>query len=87
MGEHLELSDDKDAAERIVALAEFVIERKDAILAGAYDIEIVNLGEGSLLELATFGVSAKQGVRFKINIDLQDISPDNVTHKAKEGPM
>ena len=86
MGEHLELSDDKDAAERIVALAEFVIERKDAILAGAYDIEIVNLGEGSLLELATFGVSAKQGVRFKINIDLQDISPDNVTHKAKEGP-
>jgi hypothetical protein len=74
MGEHLELSDDKDAAERIVALAEFVIERKDAILAGAYDIEIVNLGEGSLLELATFGVSAKQGVRFKINIDLQDIS-------------
>ena len=87
MGEHLELSDDKDAAERIVALAEFVIERKDAILAGAYDIEIVNLGEGSLLELATFGVSTKQGVRFKINIDLQDISPDNVTHKAKEGPM
>ena len=86
MGEHLELSDDKDAAERIVALAEFVIERKDAILSGAYDIEIVNLGEGSLLELATFGVSAKQGVRFKINIDLQDISQDNVTHKAKEGP-
>ena len=74
MDKHLELSDDKDAAGRIVALAEFIVERKDAILAGTYDIEIVNLGEGSLLELATFGVSAKQGVRFKINIDLQDIS-------------
>ncbi len=71
---HIDLSDDKSAAERIIALAEFVIERKEAIQAGAYDIEIVDLNEGSLLELVSFGASAKQGVRFKINIDLQGVS-------------
>jgi hypothetical protein len=67
----IQLAEDKSPGERIIALAEFVLERKEAILAGAYDVEIVNIEEGSLLELASFGISAKHGVRFKINVDLQ----------------
>jgi hypothetical protein len=71
---HIQLAEDTSAAERIVALAEFVMERKEAILAGAYDIEIADIGEGSLLDLVSFGISARQGVRFKLNIDFQAAS-------------
>jgi len=71
MNTYIQLADDKNAAERVIALAEFIVERKEAIAAGAYDVEIVDIGEGSLLELVSFGISATQGVRFKLNIDLQ----------------
>lgn len=66
----IQLSDDTSDGERLVALADFIIERKDALLAGAYDVEIADIDEGSLLKLESFGVSARFGVRLKINIDL-----------------
>jgi len=62
--------EDKTPGEALVSLAEFVIDRKEAILAGAYEVEIADIDEGTLLTLASFGVSIRQGIRFKLNIDL-----------------
>ena len=59
---------DMSPAESLVALAEFVIDRKEGLLAGAYDVEIAD-DEGSTMSLVSFGVSVKQGVRFKLNVD------------------
>jgi hypothetical protein len=70
MENQIRLVDDKSSGEALVALAEFILDRKEGILAGAYDIEIADLDEGSLMELVSFGISVKQGVRFKFNIDL-----------------
>ena len=47
------------------------LSEKGAIEAGVYDVEIVDINEGSLLELVSLGISETHGVRFKINIDLQ----------------
>jgi len=68
----IQLMEDKSPGEALVALAEFITERRDAILAGAYEVEIANLDEGSLMEIVSFGISVKQGVRFKFNIDVRD---------------
>jgi hypothetical protein len=62
--------EDINPGEALVALAEFVADRKEAILAGVYEIEIADIDEGSLMKLVSFGVSIRQGVRFKLNIDL-----------------
>ena len=74
MDTFIQPTDDTSHGERIIALAQFILERKEAIEAGAYDVEIVDVTEGSLLELVSFGISAKQNVRFKINIDLRSIT-------------
>jgi hypothetical protein len=73
MENQIQLMKDKSPGEALVALSEFVLDRKEAILAGAYEVEIADLDEGSLMELASFGISVKQGVRFKFNIDLNHI--------------
>jgi hypothetical protein len=70
MENQIQLVEDKSPGEALVALAEFVLDRKEGILAGAYEIEIADLDEGALMELVSFGISVKQGVRFKFNIDL-----------------
>ncbi|HUT64545.1 MAG TPA: hypothetical protein VMZ05_00185 [Spirochaetota bacterium] len=62
--------EDISPGEALVALAEFVTDRKEAILAGAYEIEIADIDEGSFMKLVSFGISIRQGVRFKFNIDL-----------------
>jgi hypothetical protein len=62
--------EDKSPGEALVSLAEFIMDRKEAILAGAYEIEIADIDEGTLLQLASFGISVRQGIRFKFNIDL-----------------
>jgi len=61
---------DMSPAESLVALAEFILDRKEGLLAGAYDVEIADLDEGSTMDMVSFGVSVKQGVRFKLNVDL-----------------
>ena len=65
----IQLVEDKTPAESIVQLAEFIIERKEAILSGAYEIEMAELDNGAFLKLVSFGVSIREGVRFKFNID------------------
>jgi hypothetical protein len=70
MESEIQLVEDKSSGEALVALAEYVLDRKEGILAGAYEIEIADLDEGALMELVSFGISVKQGVRFKFNIDL-----------------
>lgn len=66
----IQLTKDTSPGEALVSLAEFILDRKDAILAGAYEVEIANIDDGSLMEMASFGTSVRQGVRFKFNIDL-----------------
>lgn len=61
---------DLSPAESLVSLAEFILERRDGLLEGAYEVEIANIDEGATMNLVSFGVSVKQGVRFKLNIDL-----------------
>ena len=61
---------DLSPAESLVSLAEFILERMDGLLEGAYEVEIANIDEGATMNLVSFGVSVKQGVRFKLNIDL-----------------
>ena len=63
-------TDKNKPAEELVALAEFVLERRDGLLAGAYDVEIADLDEGTLMRLVSFGVSVRQGERFKLNLDM-----------------
>ena len=62
--------DDISPGEALVSLAEFIMDRKKAILEGAYEIEIADIDEGTLMKLVSFGISIRQGVRFKLNIDL-----------------
>jgi len=66
----VQLTKDKSPGEALVSLAEFILDRKDAILAGAYEIEIANIDDGTLMEMVSYGTSVRQGVRFKFNIDL-----------------
>jgi hypothetical protein len=54
----------------IVALSEFIAERREGIESGVYQIEISNADDGALLELQSFGISISGAGRFKINIDL-----------------
>lgn len=68
----IELVEDKAPGESLVRLAEFIEERKEAIRAGAYEIEIANLNDGALMQLVSFGVSVRQGLRFKLNIDFKE---------------
>ena len=63
-------TDDMSPAESLVALAEFIRDRKEGLLGGAYDVEIADLDEGSTMDVVSFGVSVRQGVRFKLNLDL-----------------
>jgi hypothetical protein len=67
---NLQHVEDKSPGEALVSLAEFVLDRKEAIVQGAYEVEIADIDEGSLLKLVSFGISVRQGVRFKLNIDL-----------------
>jgi hypothetical protein len=54
----------------LLALSEFIAERKDGILAGAYELEIANVDDGAILDMESFGISVNGEGRFKINIDL-----------------
>ncbi|UCF98987.1 MAG: hypothetical protein JSV89_05470 [Spirochaetaceae bacterium] len=59
-----------DTENLLIALSEFIAERKEGILSGVYEIEISNVEEGDLLQLASFGISVSGQGKFKINIDL-----------------
>lgn len=59
-----------EAENLLVALSEFIAERKEGILSGVYEIEISNVEEGDLLQLGSFGISVSGHGKFKINIDL-----------------
>ncbi|HUV08798.1 MAG TPA: hypothetical protein VMX75_13775 [Spirochaetia bacterium] len=54
----------------LVALSEFLADRKQGIIEGAYEIEIANIEEGTILDLNSFGISVTGAGKFKINIDL-----------------
>ena len=54
----------------LVALSEFIADRREGIESGVYQIEISNTEDGALLELQSFGISISGAGRFKINIDL-----------------
>ena len=59
-----------DTENLLIALSEFIAERKEGILSGVYEIEISNVEDGDLLQLASFGISVSGEGKFKINIDL-----------------
>ena len=54
----------------LVALSEFIADRKEGIESGVYEIEISNVDDGVLMELSSYGISVKGDGRFKINLDL-----------------
>ena len=54
----------------LLALSEFIADRKEGLKAGAYEIEISNVDEGVILDLDSFGISVSGKGKFKINIDL-----------------
>ncbi|MBN1836054.1 MAG: hypothetical protein JW820_09405 [Spirochaetales bacterium] len=54
----------------LIALSEFIADRKEGIESGVYEIEISNVDDGVLMELSSFGISVKGDGRFKINLDL-----------------
>ena len=54
----------------LLALSEFIADRKEGLRAGAYEIEISNVDDGVILDLDSFGVSVSGKGKFKINIDL-----------------
>lgn len=54
----------------LVALSEFIADRKEGVLSGAYEIEIANVDDGVILDLSSFGISISGMGKFKINIDL-----------------
>ena len=54
----------------LVALSDFIADRKEGIESGVYEIEISNVDDGVLMELSSFGISVKGDGRFKINLDL-----------------
>jgi hypothetical protein len=54
----------------LIALSEFIADRKEGIMAGAYEIEIANIDDGDILDLNSFGISVSGKGKFKINIDL-----------------
>ena len=54
----------------LLALSEFIADRKEGLKAGAYEIEISNVDEGIILDLDSFGISVSGKGKFKINIDL-----------------
>ena len=59
-----------DTENLLIALSEFIAERTEGILSGVYEIEISNVEDGDLLQLASFGISVSGEGKFKINIDL-----------------
>ena len=54
----------------LLALSEFIADRKEGLKAGAYEVEISNVDEGVILDLDSFGISVSGKGKFKINIDL-----------------
>jgi hypothetical protein len=54
----------------LLALSEFIADRKEGLKAGAYEIEISNVDDGVILDLDSFGISVSGEGKFKINIDL-----------------
>jgi len=54
----------------LLALSEFISDRKEGILEGAYEIEIANVDDGDILDLNSFGISVSGEGKFKINVDL-----------------
>jgi hypothetical protein len=54
----------------LIALSEFIADRKEGIRSGMYEIEIANADEGATMELTSFGISVSGQGKFKINIDL-----------------
>jgi hypothetical protein len=54
----------------LLALSEFIADRKEGILAGAYELEIANVEDGAILDMESFGISVSGEGKFKINIDL-----------------
>ena len=54
----------------LIALSEFIADRKEGIQSGVYQIEISNVDDGVLMELSSFGISVTGAGRFKINLDL-----------------
>ncbi len=59
-----------DTESLLIALSDFLAERKEGIKSGVYEIEISNVEDGDLLELSSFGISVSGLGKFKINIDL-----------------
>jgi len=59
-----------DTESLLVALSEFIADRKEGIQSGVYEIEISNVDDGVLMELSSYGISVKGDGRFKINLDL-----------------
>ena len=66
-----------DTENLLIALSEFIAERKEGILSGVYEIEISNVEDGDLLQLASFGISVSGQGKFKINIDLSYKKPED----------
>ena len=54
----------------LVALSEFISDRKEGISSGAYQLEIADLEEGNIFDINSFGISVSGEGKFKINIDL-----------------
>ena len=59
-----------DTENLLIALSEFIADRKEGIQSGVYEIEISNVDDGVLMELSSFGISVSGQGRFKLNIDL-----------------
>ena len=59
----------------LVALSEFIADRREGIEEGMYRIEIANVDDGEILHLGSFGISVTGEGRFKINIDLTRKAP------------
>lgn len=54
----------------LLALSDFIADRKEGVEEGLYRIEIANVDDGEILSLSSFGISVTGEGKFKINIDL-----------------
>jgi hypothetical protein len=64
-----------DTDSLLIALSEFIADRREGIVSGVYEVEISNVEDGALLSLNSFGISVSGEGRFKINIDLVPKKP------------
>ena len=69
----------------LLALSEFIADRKDGLKSGAYEIEISNVDDGVLLDLESFGISVSGEGKFKINIDLVCRKPKGDAAREADG--